>query len=63
MTEEQFMALARQKWAELQAIKQEQSFYEFEQQFDGIVREFNRQMLEGTLGEVPRDHRKKKVIE
>lgn len=62
MTEEQFIALARQKWAELQAIKQEQSFYEFEQQFDGIVRAFNRQILEGTIGEVPKDHRKKKLL-
>ncbi len=62
MTEEQFIALARQQWAELQAIKQEQSFYEFEQQFDGIVRDFNRQVLEGTIGEVPKDHRKKKLL-
>lgn len=63
MSEEQFMAIARQKWAELQGIKEEHSFYEFEQKFDIIVREFNRQILEGTIGEVPKDHRKKKAIE
>lgn len=63
MTEAQFMELARQKWAELQQIQSEPSFYEFERQFDAIVSEFNRELLEATIGQVPRDHRKKKANE
>ena len=62
MTEAQFIALTRQKWAELQQIKDEPSFYEFERKFDSIVSELNRELLEATLGEVPKDHRKKKAI-
>jgi hypothetical protein len=61
MTEAEFIELARQKWAELQSIKDEESFYAFEQKFDSIASELNRQMLEATLGEVPKDHRKKKA--
>jgi hypothetical protein len=37
MTEAEFIELARQKWAELQSIKDEESFYEFEQKFDRIA--------------------------
>lgn len=61
MTEADFIVLARQKWSELESLKEEKSFYEFEQKFDGIVSELKRQMLEATLGEVPKDYRKKKV--
>ena len=61
MNEEQFIEVARQKWAQLQAIKDEESFYEFEGKFDGIVSALNRELLEATIGEVPRDHRKKKA--
>jgi hypothetical protein len=61
MDEENFIALARQKWTELQAIKDEPSFYVFEGKFDSIVRELNRELMEATIGEVPKDHRKKKA--
>ena len=61
MDESQFMELARQKWAELQAIKEETSFYAFEGKFEAIVSDLNRQLLQSTLGAVPKDHRKKKV--
>lgn len=63
MDEAQFIELARQKWAELQAIKDEPSFYAFEGKFDAIVSELNRELLEATIGELPKDHRKKKVTE
>lgn len=61
MDEAQFIELARQKWAELQAIKDEPSFYAFEGKFDAIVSDLNRELLEATLGDIPKDHRKKKA--
>jgi hypothetical protein len=54
MTEAEFIGLARQNWAELQTIKEEKSFYAFEQKFDGIASELNWQMLEATLGALPK---------
>jgi hypothetical protein len=61
MTEVEFIDLARQKWAEVQTIKEEKSFYEFEKKFDSLAIELNRPMLAATLGAVPKDHRKKKA--
>jgi hypothetical protein len=61
MNEAEFIELARQKWAQLQDLKSEASFYEFEGKFDSLVRELNRELLEATLGEVPSNHRKKKL--
>jgi len=60
MTEAEFMELARQKWAELQKVKEAKSLYELEERFDEVVGDMNRQMLESVLGPVPKDHRKKK---
>lgn len=60
MTEAEFMELARKKWAELQQVKDSKSLYELEERFDQVVGDMNRQLLESVLGEVPKDHRKKK---
>ena len=54
------MELACQKWTELQKVKDSKSLYELEERFDEVVADMNRQMLESVLGEVPKDHRKKK---
>jgi len=56
------MELARQKWCELQKVKDAKSLYELEEQFDQVVSEMNRQMLESVLGQVPKDHRKKSLL-
>ncbi len=60
MTEAEFMELARQKWAELEKVKASKTLYELEERFDQVVSDMNRQMLESVLGQVPKDHRKKK---
>ncbi len=54
------MELARKKWAELEKVKESKTLYELEERFDEVVTDMNRQMLESVLGEVPKDHRKKK---
>ena len=59
MTEAEFMELARQKWVELQKVKDSKSLYELEERVDQVVGDMNRQMLESVLGRVPKDHRKK----
>lgn len=61
MTEEEYISLARQKYQELQALKNEKSFYAYEKTFDELWTDLGRQVLEKSLSDVPSDRRKKKV--
>lgn len=60
MTEEEYIALARQKYQHLQQLKSKPTFYDYEKSFDEIWQELGRQVLEKSLSEVPADRRKKK---
>jgi len=61
MTKEEYIALAIQKYDELQALKTKKTFYEYEETFDQIWTDLGRQVLEKNLSEVPADRRKKKA--
>jgi len=60
MTEEQFLLLCKSKYAELAKLKEVKGFYEYEKQFDIIMTELSRTLLEQSISEVPADRRKKK---
>ena len=60
MSKEQYLDLAATKWPELENLQTEGSFYEFEKRFEEIWLELGQAVLEGRIGEVPNDHRKKK---
>lgn len=60
MTEDEYVALARQKYQALQQLQSKPTFYEYEQSFDEIWQDLGRQVLERTLSAVPADRRKKK---
>lgn len=60
MTREEFFKLADSKWTEIESLQQK-DFYEFEKKFESLMVEMSRMALEGVLGEVPKDHRKKTV--
>ena len=60
MSEDEFLILARQKYQELKALKNEPTFYDYEKRFDALWQELGRQVLEKSLSEVPVDRRKKK---
>ena len=60
MTEDEYMALARQKYQALQQLKTKPTFYDYEQSFDEIWQDLGRQVLEKSLSTVPADRRKKK---
>lgn len=62
MTEQEFLELCKTKYAELEKLKEVKSFYEYEREFDKIMTELNRTLLEKSLGEVPADRRKKKHL-
>lgn len=60
MTEDDYMALARQKYQDLQQLKSKPTFYDYEKSFDEIWQDLGRQVLEKSLSDVPTDRRKKK---
>jgi hypothetical protein len=60
MTENEYMALARQKYHDLQQLKTQPTFYDYEKSFDAIWQDLGRQVLEKTLSDLPADRRKKK---
>ncbi len=61
MSEEEFMALAKSRYAELGALEQSKNFYEHEKKFDEIWVGLGQQVLEATIGEVPEQARKKSL--
>ena len=60
MTEDEYVALARQKYHDLQQLKTQPSFYDYEKSFDAIWQNLGRQVLEKSLSDLPADRRKKK---
>lgn len=58
-TEEDYVALARQKYNELKALKDKPTFYDYEKSFEEIWLDLGRQVLEKSLSQVPADRRKK----
>ena len=64
MTKEEFLALAAEKWEEIEKKKESSdSFYDYEKGFDELWVEFGRRSLEDSLGKLSLDRRKKKKPE
>ncbi|MBN8589358.1 MAG: hypothetical protein J0L94_13670 [Rhodothermia bacterium] len=61
MTEDQFVALARQRYQEISALNELDSFFEYEKQFDQLWVELGREVLEKNLGDVPESNKKKRI--
>ena len=59
MSKEAFLALASSEYEALCAAGQESDMYALEAKFDALWTALGRSVLEQTVGEVPRDHRKK----
>jgi len=60
MSKEEYMALAQQKYLQLQQLKNQPTFYDYEKSFDAIWMDLGKQVLEKSLSDVPVDRRKKK---
>lgn len=60
MSKKDFLALAEQKYRDLQQLKEKPTLYDYEKSFDEIWQELGRQVLEKNLSNVPDDRRKKK---
>lgn len=60
MTKEEFLKLASEKWEKLQEHKSSsENLYSYEKGFDELWVEFGRESLEGSIGKLSEDRRKK----
>jgi len=60
LTEDQLVALTRQRYHQLQDLQKTNSFYEHEKQFEHIWMDLGREVLQQTISQPPEDRRKKK---
>ena len=62
MTEANFIALAKERYAELEALNKIDNFYDYEKEFELLWRNLGREVLEANISKVPADRRKKKRL-
>ena len=60
MTKEEYLAIASEKYDELQALNKIDNFYDYEKEFEKILKGLGRTLLEKSISEVSADRRKKK---
>ena len=59
ISEQEYVELARSKYQDLKKLGEAKNFYEHEKRFDEIWIELGRTVLEKSIGEVPKNRRKK----
>ena len=59
LTEDEYVAIARQKYQAIQALKDTTSFYDHEKTFETIWMDLGKQVLEKTISKPPKNRRKK----
>ncbi|MEM6348450.1 MAG: hypothetical protein AAF927_31500 [Bacteroidota bacterium] len=59
MTKSEYLALAEERWPELEALEAKGDFYAYEQRFVEIMKELEQSILQAHLGKTPSNHRKK----
>lgn len=55
MSEEEFLAIARKRYEEVNALNDGMSFYDFEKRLSEIMDAMTRDLLETKIGKVPAD--------
>ncbi len=60
MTKEEYVALASEKYDALQALNKIDNFYDYEKQFEELMKDLGRTLLEKNISELSADRRKKK---
>jgi len=60
MTKEEYLALASDKYDDLQVLNKIDNFYDYEKKFEEILNDLGRTLLEKNLSELSADRRKKK---
>lgn len=60
MTKQEFISLCESRYPEVAKLDEIKDFYEYEKQFEKIMTELGRTLLERNISKVPADRRKKK---
>lgn len=60
MEKSEYLKLAEEKWKDLEKLKEEKRFYEYEKRFEEIWLELGREVLQKSIGETGKDRRVKK---
>ena len=60
MTKEEYLAIASEKYDELQALNKIDNFYDYEKEFEKLLKELGRMLFEKNISELSADRRKKK---
>lgn len=60
MTKEEYLAIASEKYDALQALNKLDNFYDYEKEFEKLLKELGRTLLEKNISELSADRRKKK---
>jgi hypothetical protein len=59
MTKEEYLAIAAERWPELEALEAKGDFHAYEKRFAEIMKELELAVLQAHLGRAPSNHRKK----
>jgi hypothetical protein len=59
LAESYFVALAKKRCAELQALNRVDNFYDYGKEFESLWRHVGREVLEANISTLPADRRKK----
>ncbi len=62
MTKEEYLAIASEKYDELQALNKIDNLYDYEKEFEKLLKELGRTLFEKNLSELSADRRKKKRL-
>lgn len=60
MTKEEYLAIASEKYDALRELNKIDNFYDYEKEFEKILNDLGRKLLEQNLSELSVDRRKKK---
>ena len=60
MTKEEYLAIASEKYDELQALGKIDNFYDYENELEKIFKDLGRAVFEKSLSDLSADRRKKK---
>ncbi len=60
MTKEEYLELAAKHWDSFKSLEKEESFYEYEKQFEKNLLDFGKDLLEQSISKPSEDRRKKK---
>lgn len=61
LNKEDYLRIVESRYEAIKALNDGRDFYDYEKEFAAIMQDVSRELLEHSIGSVPRDKRKKKL--